>query len=69
MLTQELRSRVFRSGRTRPNGLESRRVCPMPQDVLTRVQRLQEAHSELPKPANLGRVIGMRRADSSKMAI
>ena len=36
-----------------------RKVCPFPPDVLTNLQVMKAAHSALPKPEQLGRVMGI----------
>lgn len=37
------------------------RVAPMPPDILARVEKLHAAHASLPRPARVGRSIGIRR--------
>lgn len=41
--------------------MSQRRVAPMKPDMLDRLSAIREAHSVLPRPANAGRVIGIRR--------
>jgi acyl-CoA thioester hydrolase len=38
-----------------------RRSAPMPKSALEELRRLHEAHRELPRPKEVGRVIGIRR--------
>lgn len=42
--------------------LESRKVAPMPPDVMERLAIVQAAHADLPRPRELGRTIGIKRA-------
>lgn len=37
------------------------RVAPMPQHILTRLEEMRRIHAQLPKPAQAGRSIGIRR--------
>jgi len=37
------------------------RVAPMPANILANVRAIAEKHAALPKPANIGRPIGIRR--------
>ena len=37
------------------------RVAPMPEDILTRLDAMRRSHANLPKPAQAGRSIGIRR--------
>ncbi len=37
------------------------RVAPMPQLILTRLEEMRRIHAQLPKPAQAGRSIGIRR--------
>jgi acyl-CoA thioester hydrolase len=39
--------------------LNTRRVAPFPDDVLTRLAAMKAAHGALPAPAAIGRRIGM----------
>lgn len=41
--------------------LNERRSAPMPESIVTNVQMLREAHDKLPKPPQVGSVIGIRR--------
>lgn len=41
--------------------LGARRSCPFPSEVARRLAALTTAHQELPRPPELGRVIGLRR--------
>lgn len=41
--------------------LKSRRSSPMPDDVLAGLERVMQQHRTLPVPAQVGRVIGIRR--------
>ena len=46
--------------------MEPRKVCPFPEDVLANLSALRAIHAALPRPAALGRSIGLRsRADST----
>jgi acyl-CoA thioester hydrolase len=45
--------------------MASRRVAPFPADIRDRVARMGAAHATLPRPADLGRVIGVRRREAS----
>jgi acyl-CoA thioester hydrolase len=39
--------------------MNDRKVCPFPPDILTNLQVMKAAHSALPKPEQLGRVMGI----------
>lgn len=41
--------------------LEVRRIAPMPEDILDRLERIMQAHRVLPIPPQVGRKIGIRR--------
>lgn len=41
--------------------MEQRRATPFPADIQARVDAVQAAHIRLPRPAGVGRVIGIRR--------
>ncbi len=41
--------------------MEQRRATPFPADIQARVDAVQAAHSGLPRPTGVGRVIGIRR--------
>jgi acyl-CoA thioester hydrolase len=41
--------------------MKTRRPAPMPPDIAIRFQTLYQAHRALPRPAEVGRVIGIRR--------
>ncbi len=45
--------------------MASRRASPFPQHIQDRVDRLLEAHTALPRPAQVGHVIGIRRKQES----
>lgn len=42
--------------------LSTRRAAPLPADALARLEGLMAAHRRLPRPAQAGRLIGIRRA-------
>lgn len=41
--------------------METRRSAPFPDDIMTTLNRIKEAHSGLPIPSGVGRKIGIRR--------
>ena len=41
--------------------LETRRVCPFPEDKIKRISAIADAHSQLDRPEELGRVMAIRR--------
>jgi acyl-CoA thioester hydrolase len=41
--------------------MQNRRAAPIPASALENLKRLHEAHRALPKPPEVGRVVGMRR--------
>jgi acyl-CoA thioester hydrolase len=41
--------------------MADRRSAPMPPEILERVTQLKDAHSALPRPAQVGRVIGLKK--------
>lgn len=41
--------------------METRRSAPFPDDIMTILNRIKEAHSGLPIPSGVGRKIGIRR--------
>ena len=43
--------------------LAERRAAPMPEPIRLNVQKLREAHGNLPRPPQVGSVIGIRRKD------
>jgi len=42
-------------------GMQTRRTTPFPQTVQARLATIMEDHAALPRPAQVGRVIGIRR--------
>lgn len=41
--------------------METRRSAPFPDDIMTTLNRIKEAHADLPIPSGVGRKIGIRR--------
>ncbi|MEQ8392451.1 MAG: thioesterase family protein [Thalassospira sp.] len=41
--------------------MEKRRSAPFPSDIMTTLNRIKEAHADLPVPSGVGRKIGIRR--------
>jgi len=39
--------------------METRKVCPFPDDILNNLAVMKAAHARLPRPLALGRVIGL----------
>jgi len=44
--------------------LSARRSAPLPDDIQTRLVALMAAHRDLPRPAEVGRVIAIRRSNA-----
>ena len=44
--------------------MQSRRVAAMPDSILEKLQAIDQAHQLLPRPGQVGRVIGIRRGKS-----
>ena len=44
--------------------MQTRRSAPFPAEVLERIQRLHQAHQDLPAPDQLGRSIGIRKKNA-----
>ncbi|MBX2831083.1 MAG: thioesterase family protein [Rhodospirillales bacterium] len=41
--------------------MDKRRSAPFPSDIMTTLNRIKEAHADLPVPSGVGRKIGIRR--------